>query len=284
MKRLIYFAAALIVIAIGSASCEQTGKVDNVDSLAVDSLDSINANDSVEFTIRRFTFTDHRYNESKDTTASYSVIIDLPQGPRSLVRSISQWLNEVLEVETEANMFDSSHDAMRQLAKAFYDKNTERGPKLTFNASITKVFEDSVYVTYEYKGSVYNGGENDMPYFYGMTFDKATGKAISNDLFTKTEGLTDLISKHLMAYFGDTTIKDLSDVMYETAVAELPMPEHAAWMVDSGMVFCYGAYEIAPYTAGMPKCTIPLSELKPFMVKEEKKSEEQTKEAEKTKK
>lgn len=273
MKRLLYLATALIAFTIGTASCEQTGNSEHVDSLAVDSLDSICADDSVEFSVKRFTFTDSIVDEPTGQVASYTVAIDLPAGPRPLVRSISQWLNEVLQVETESNTFDSSDDAMKQLAKTFYENNAERGPKLKFDIAITKVFEDSVYVSYEYKGSVYNGGEYDMPYFYGKTFDKATGKAIGYDLFSKTDSLSTIIKKHLHEYFNDTTIKDLSEVLYETAAAELPLPEHPAWVVDSGVVFCYGAYEIAPYTAGMPKCTVTFDELKPFMIKEEEKTE-----------
>ena len=273
MKHLIYIAVALIVIMFSAASCNQTDNGNNIDSLAVDSLDSIGADDSTAFKVRRFKFADSIVDEQTKEVASYIVAIDLPQGPKPLVRSISRWLNEVLNVETESNTFDSSDEAMKQLANAFYESNSERGSKLSFNIAISKVYEDSIYVSYEYKGSVYTGGEYEMPYFFGMTFDKATGKVIGNDIFTKTEGLTDVINKHLIEYFNDSTIKDLSEVIYENAAEELPLPEHSAWLVDSGMVFCYGVYEIAPYTAGMPKCTIPFDELKPFMVKEEEKTQ-----------
>lgn len=38
-------------------------------------------------------------------------------------------------------------------------------------------------------------------------------------------------------------------------------------ITDKGLMMTYGAYEIAPYAAGMPSFTIPYAELKPYLTK-----------------
>ena len=239
MKRLIFFAALLIAITISMGSCNQAADGDYQYALTIDTLDSVSAHDSTKFTVRRFAFTDSLVDEQTRQISSYNVTIDLPQGPKPLVRGISHWLNEVLEVETESNTFDSSSEAMKRQAKAFYANANEDGARHTFRAAITKVYEDSAFVSYEYNGEVYSGGENSMPYFYGMTFDKATGKAIGYDIFAKTDSLKTLVYEQILAYFNDTTAEHTETSIYETALADFPLPKHPAWIVDSGFVFSY---------------------------------------------
>ena len=272
MKKLLYFACTICMTAF-FAACGQTGKGDATDSVAADTLDSV-ADTIREFKVRKFVFKDSLPDEQTGEISSYTVKIDLPEGPAGLVKGISRWINEMLGA-SKADSIDTSDKGMKQLAQNFYDSEDEFFPGSSFEESFTMVYEDSLYVTYELEGYIYTGGAHGMPCHFGMTFDRETGKPISDELLTSTEGLDSIIMKHLVGYFEDCGEEevDLNEILFENVIEEFPLPEESPWIVADGVKFIYGAYEIAPYAAGMPECTISMKEMEPFMKKKEEKTE-----------
>lgn len=121
------------------------------------------------------------------------------------------------------------------------------------------------YVTYTCEGYVYYpGAAHGMPWQGGYTFERATGKRLLwDDLFTPQgkERLKSILCNAIAEQWywqsGQT------DEFKKRGTIELP--GEPPLLTAGGVVFLYGAYEIGSYAEGMPKCTLPYSDLLPLM-------------------
>ena len=55
-----------------------------------------------------------------------------------------------------------------------------------------------------------------------------------------------------------------------SALNNLPLPGNSPYLSDTGMVFLYTQYEIAPYSSGIITFEIPFKDIRPFLTKEAK--------------
>lgn len=121
------------------------------------------------------------------------------------------------------------------------------------------------YVTYTSEGYEYSpGAAHGMPWQGGYTFERATGKRLQwDDIFT-AQGkerlksiLCNAIAEQWYWQSGQT------DEFKKRGTIELP--GEPPLLTAGGVVFFYQAYEIGSYAEGMPKCTLPYSDLLPLM-------------------
>ena len=122
------------------------------------------------------------------------------------------------------------------------------------------------FLTYEVAGYDYTGGAHGMPFFYGVTFDKEDGTKLGWDIFADTTQLAPIIKKHIEEYFNETDGEesDLEECLFDGVYDNFPLPYLEPWFAPTGVKFVYSAYEIAPYVAGMPECTVPYKEVEKY--------------------
>lgn len=269
MKKLLYFAYS-IILAASAVSCGSTDRSIDIDtvtvSTAADTLDSLSAKDTVAvsdslFSVMRIHFKDSVYDSSEDATSSFTLTVDVPSGTDSLVTAINLWIARQLN---SRGTLSFTEEELSQLSDAYLRQDGLK-PGTRLCDSICMVYNTDRYVSYERKGYEYTGGAHALPYYYGVTFDKATGENISEDLFKTTDGLGRLLKKHLLAQYAKNPKIDFEDLLFENMRKDFTLPVYPAWMVADGVRFAYSTYEIAPYSVGIPTCTIPYSDIKKYL-------------------
>ncbi len=264
MKKLFYFVLACVsAFAVGSCGLtgEKTGE-NKPDSLDLDSI----ALGDFDFRTSRVAFKDSL--EQNGVTVYYDVDLEVPvSGPGPLVSAVRKWIDGRLGGSYGGKLtFD--HAMILHYANAYFqdceDNGLFVGPGASTNVKVTVVANTDRFVSYVAEGYVYTGGAHGMPFMGGVTFVKDGGQTLGWDLFADTTGITPLFREGVETYFAsvygnDSTGKhtEVDGLLFDDARKSLPLPAAQPWLVDSGVAFVYGAYEIAPYAAGMPQATIP---------------------------
>ena len=206
--------------------------------------------------VKSYTLNDSIYSES-DYSEGYSyftVSLDLPVTRNKTMRkNILHWM---LSEETldPVEYFESMRDDF------FEDEGSEPRSEHVENFTLTE--QTDKYVTYTNEGYEYTGGAHSMPWYNGTTFSKIDGSIVGYDLFDDPEQLIPLIAENIKSQYFESD-EDI-DLIYEYQdITTLPANE--PWIETDSVVFCYQAYEIASFSAGMPLCKIALTDLKPYL-------------------
>lgn len=196
-------------------------------------------------------------------TPGVNVTVDMPVGNSRLATAVKHWISKVLSAdELDSKTADEMVDAMVAKIKA------EDGADQTIDLSITKVYENAKIVTFVVTGYDYPmGAAHGMPYTYGATFRKSDCKEMSERLVKKKAKLNLLIWNGLKKHYKVKSNSQLREYV-NYGMKSLPAPTIAPWVVKEGVVFQYGAYEVGPYSSGMPAAVIPVKSLLPYLTKE----------------
>ena len=136
---------------------------------------------------------------------------------------------------------------------------------IRFGISYTSPAIISCYCTaYGYQGGAH-GGTSAL----NASFRTSDGMILSYDNTFRPDGiadLTDIIREEIwVQYFEpDFPDGDMADALLINPL-ELELPDTLPLFGPDGITFTYQQYEIAPYAAGMPSCTIPYDTLRPLM-------------------
>lgn len=136
-------------------------------------------------------------------------------------------------------------------------------------------FESDSLLTYVYNTYCYLGGAHGSAISRAATFVVSTGRRLTYSNIFRPGSRQEVIALVRNAiwrqYFqptlssteegAPTTLKEA--LLIEPESMDLPIcgPEFG----PKGVTFTYGQYEIAPYAAGMPACTLPYSELRSLL-------------------
>ena len=195
-------------------------------------------------------------------TPGIDATIDFPTGNDKLSQTVVKWMASSLGVTTIA------YSNAEQLVDAYALNVKENDNDMTIEFSLTKVYETNELVSYEMQGYDYNcGAAHGMPYCHGVTFRKSDCKDMSDLLVKKNARISHLLKKGLKEYFSVTTDNQLQEVLFDGNIP-VRTPGSSPWVVNDGIMFQYGAYEIAPYAAGMPQALISIKDLTPYLTPE----------------
>lgn len=127
-------------------------------------------------------------------------------------------------------------------------------------------YESPLVLTYDYESYEYEGGAHGMGGSYGTTFLKSDGSIFDKDCITSYAALHGLIVEGLKRYFkAKTDAELLGELIGVESLAKLTPPGMKPWIEKEGVVFSYTPYEIAPYSAGSPRFTIPYAQIAPYL-------------------
>lgn len=180
-----------------------------------------------------------------------SISVEYPvSGNHELVSAIRGWIRDML-VKDYTGALDTP-DAM--LKKAL----TGMEPGETRNDEVKVIYyADGRAVTILENGEWYGGGAHGMYYEIGATFNPSDGSQLTVSMLPPIGKMRPLIQKGLAEYF-DVSVSELSDVLMMGDENDLDYPESNVYVTPEGLNVQYSAYEIAPFSAGLPKAVIPL--------------------------
>ena len=277
----IMMAAALFSAFGHRASTEATADADSLstDSAKVEAPDSSELKSLIEVETYKF--------EKSDSTAEVSVLVQWPtKGEKVIVDSLRKHICDLL-----GDDFIDGSKAIQKYGQALFESQQEdwhsvydemepdeRMGAFSKTHDITLLTQNKNYVTYFYRTFSYGGGAHGYTTEVGFTFRKSDGKQIPLLKNTNSRKLAKLIKEGVRRHFSERPDKPLSDQeLLEYLFAEevsslnnLPLPGNPPYLSDTGMVFLYTQYEIAPYSSGIITFEIPFKDIEPFMTDEAK--------------
>ena len=225
--------------------------------------------------------------EKSDSTAEVSVLVQWPtKGDKVIVDSLRKHICYLL-----GDDFIDGSKAIQKYGQALFESQQEdwhsvydemepdeRMGAFSKTHDITLLTQNKNYVTYFYRTFSYGGGAHGYTTEVGFTFRKSDGKQIPLLKNTNSRKLAKLIKEGVRRHFSEGPDKPLSDQeLLEYLFAEevsslnnLPLPGNPPYLSDTGMVFLYTQYEIAPYASGIITFEIPFKDIEPFMTDEAK--------------
>ena len=263
-----------------------TGATADTDSVSVDSIDSAKveapAEDNSYIEVETVKF------EKSDSTAEVSVLVQWPTtGEKVIVDSLKKHIRDLL-----GDDFIDSPKAIQAYGQSLFESQQadwhsvydemepdERMGAFSKTHEITMLTQTKQYVTYYYETYQYGGGAHGYLTQVGFTFRKSDGKQIALLKNTNSRKLAKLLKEGVRRHFSERPDKPLSDQQLldflfaeeVSSLNNLPLPGNSPYLSDTGMVFLYTQYEIAPYSSGIITFEIPFKDIEPFMTDEGKK-------------
>ena len=275
-------AAALFSACGHRASTEAAADADSVsvDSVKVEATDSSELKSLIDVETVKF--------EKNDSTAEVSVLVQWPTtGEKVIVDSLRRHICDLL-----GDDFIDGPKAIQKYGQSLFESQQadwhsvydDMEPDARMGAfskthEITLLTQTKQYVTYYYETYQYGGGAHGYMTQVGFTFRKSDGRQIPLLKDTNSPKLAKIIKEGVKRHFSERPDKPLSDdelldflfAEEKSALNHLPLPGNAPYLSDTGMVFHYTQYEIAPYSSGIIKFEVPFKEILPFMTEEAQK-------------
>ncbi len=274
-------AAALFSACGHRASTEAAADADSVsvDSAKVEATDSSELKSLIDVETVKF--------EKNDSTAEVSVLVQWPTtGEKVIVDSLRKHIRDLL-----GDDFIDGPKAIQAYGQALFESQQadwhsvydDMEPDARMGAfskthEITMLTQTKQYVTYYYETYQYGGGAHGYMTQVGFTFRKSDGRQIPLLKNTNSPKLAKIIKEGVRRHFSERPDKPLSDdelldflfAEEKSALNHLPLPGNAPYLSDTGMVFHYTQYEIAPYSSGIITFEVPFKDIEPFMTDEAK--------------
>ena len=222
--------------------------------------------------------------DKNDSTAEVSLFVHWPvKGNKALVDSLQKHICYLLggEFDSPKAIQAYGESLFESLSEDWHSVYDEMEPEDRLGAfskthSIINLAETDRYITYYYSTFDYGGGMHGYTTDVGFTFRKSDGKQIPLLADTDSPELDQLIKKGVKQFFANGSEEEMSDedvldYLFTDDVEDLnrlPLPGNPPYLSETGLVFLYTQYEIAPYSSGMITFEIPFKDIRPFLTPE----------------
>lgn len=262
MRHLIYI---LVGAAIAFGSCSKSNgskhhdESDGRSDEMVEVNDATPAHENIPFQVKKL----------KEKKGNNELEIEYPvMGNPELLNGVRSWINDCLGGTYRGDLENGNalfrHYAAQLGTDPEWDDD-EEFTGYTIDDFEVELINDKI-VTYDHKFYVYEGGAHGMGGNYGTTFLQADGSTFARDCFTSYAPMHKYFVEGLKTYFNVTTDQELLGCLLgPKTVNDIQAPAIDPWITEDGVMFSYTPYEIAPYSAGMPRFTIPFSVVEPFL-------------------
>lgn len=266
MKKTGFLYLSLALAAVVTAGCSKNSK--SGDSATDGASDTALAVDSVGFkSSEEWLYRDMSENTrfSVDYSAQYPV-----SGPELLVDSVRAFIADAAGLPAGTDLSDGSRLMETAGKQALSVAKEEGGFGPAGGESILSVkleYQTPRYVTFSVLTYEYTGGANGMGISRGVTFDAATGATLGWNIFSSEgkEKLSKLVETALCKQYFE--VPDWKTYR-ESWDQDFALPTLPPAFTKDGVTFYYTPYEIGPYAAGAPECTLPYAEMAPLMTPE----------------
>ena len=222
--------------------------------------------------------------EKNDTAAEAYVMVQWPvKGDKAIVdslqKNINSWIGADIKNPKDVQAYgESLFESLSIDWHSVYDDMApeDRLGAFTQHYEVILLTQTDGYVTYFFRQHEYQGGMHGYTTEVGFTFRKSDGKQIPLLQDTDSPEFAQLLKEGIKRFFGgDTPASDEEVLEYlfaedVEALDNLPLPGNAPYLSETGVVFLYTQYEIAPYSSGIITFEIPFAAITPFLTPEAK--------------
>ena len=214
---------------------------------------------SIEGVYPRLTYSvsAHQERQEGEAVIYFSQSIDVPFLPEPQAGYIRDWVKENSSTDLDLPYWALAEaiatNGLSQI-DTWEDMEPWQAPWSDDVLSCDIFNTHSTYLNLCRSGCQYYGGAHGFPYCWSMTMDRKTGHIMKwTDWFTNPQAIEPLVAKAML--------EQNSEVNFDNT----PLPFQDPWFYNGEMNFMYQPYEAAPYSEGMPSCSIPIKELLPYM-------------------
>ena len=260
-----------------------TGSTTDADSLSIDSV-TVETSDSSD--LKSLIDVETVKFEKNDSTAEVSLLVHWPvKGDKVIVDSLRQHIRYLLggdDLDSPKAIQAYGESLFESLSEDWHNVYDEMEPEDRLGAfskehDITLLTQTSRYVTYFYRTFDYGGGAHGYTTEVGFTFRKSDGRQIPLLTNTNSPKLAKILKEGVRRHFSETgkplSDEELLEYLFTgevSALNHLPLPGNAPYLTDTGIVFLYTQYEIAPYSSGIITFEVPFADILPFLTPEAK--------------
>lgn len=199
--------------------------------------------------------------QQDDIRASISLLQTAEAG---IDRRIEQWVGSLCPRQPETKLSPPNAQACLKLLMSECLALAEAGgrtpARCTYQAEVKLVYNDHFLLSLSHESYYDSGGAHGLPNIAYLNIDRRSGKtlALSDLIAVPTETLQGLLEKNLRAALNVPPQAALkASGFFED---RLPVTDNVA--IDSqGLRFTYSAYQVAPYSMGLPNIRVPYAEL-----------------------
>ena len=184
--------------------------------------------------------------------------------------------NAALDIEenlkSEAENFAA---AAKQNVQELNKLGIEASGYAEYIGEMRKIADTDGFVTYANFGYVYTGGAHGASFWDSWVVDKKSGDVVSDDLLKVQTGepeFKEILKQGVIAYLAERkgsksfNPEQLQDELLDVVKADdLPLPAAKAFLLDDGVGFVYGEYEISYYANGNIAFVVPFDKMKPYL-------------------
>lgn len=258
--------SAIMLMALWMSACQNGGK---------STENEVNEEDSEEVKEKAANIVFKTFESHvSDEKCNVDYVVSYPVGgaDSALVACVRTWINKALGDTYTGDLANAQelvdhYVAVNREEFDYEDFFPEENEPLSFSIdSIYVMYECNDYVTIVSSGYYYpSGAAHGMPHYFGATI-KSNG-TIEWDMFkdSKSDTFQSIIKDGLREHFELGKNENLSEYLFPDLGKKIPLPTCPPLLTDKGVMFIYGAYEIVPYSYGMPQFTVPYDRMKEVM-------------------
>lgn len=227
---------------------------------------------SIEYDTLNYEKSDSTFGTHAQVSFTANIIYPV-KGSEFLKRNVKEWTNEQLggyyayRLDTLEHVVDYYASLIVKNALEELDEYAESQVSYTYDWVIQPIFENEQCISYQLDNYVYAGGAHGGRYLTYATFRKDDGRIFGWDMIKHDSiyAVREMIQENLKAYFQVNSDEELKACLFNEAAMALPLPVTPPALTHDGLQIIYQQYEIAPYAAGNPTCTIPYERILPSL-------------------
>lgn len=180
-------------------------------------------------------------------------------GNKVIVKTIRRLIAELV-AGNNINYYSSLNnpdELLRTTIKKYQSEGEMGMDGETIEKKISVSYSNGKVITIRSTGYLYMGGAHGTPWDESYTFLVKDGTKLTKSMLPSFKTLRPYLLSGLAKYFG-VSVSELFNDGY-IYVTDLDFPTSNPYIDKNGLNFIYSAYEIAPFSAGMPKATIPIA-------------------------
>lgn len=217
---------------------------------------------------------DSAYYHKADGQTECTVRASLPA--ERMNQAVGEWLDESLggvfpgdptDIQAIVDYYGTAMtDTLKNMAKEWEDAGLD-DKTLAFEALMEHDYETDEFVTYTLSTYTDLGGAHPTSSSRGATFRKKDGRRVDWDMIASHDSylFQKRLSEGLKDYFEVETDEQLTELLPDINIYNIPYPQTPPYFTKDGIVVIYQQYEIAPYAYGMPSFIMTYEEAKSYM-------------------